>query len=149
MILKKEEDVMKNMKSSNKHYANLIKKSPALRAAIEDAQLSVDISMQIAKLRQDAGLTQEQLADLSRIQQSNISRLESPGYQGYTLKVLAKVVRALGAKLRVEIVPATITTTNRHTFFSTNRHISSLKPPTTRAASSEGFATNIKEVIHV
>jgi transcriptional regulator with XRE-family HTH domain len=119
---------MKNSKSKiNTHYADIIRGDAELRAAIEDAQLSVDISMQIAKLRQEKGYTQKQLAGIANIQQSNISRLESPGYQGYTLKVLSKVVRALGAKLKIEIVP-TITVTNQHRyeFLSPNRNISSL-----------------------
>jgi len=92
--------------SKSQHYTTLIKNSPALQAAIEDAQLSVDISMQIAKLRQEKGCSQKELAELAGIQQSNISRLESPGYQGYTLKVLSKVVRALGGRLKVEIEDA-------------------------------------------
>jgi transcriptional regulator with XRE-family HTH domain len=138
---------MKNMNSKN-HYQELIKKSSSLQAAIEDAQLSIDISMQISKLRNNLGLTQKELAILADIQQSNISRLESPGYQAYTLKVLSKVVRALGAKLRVEIVKP-ITSTNRHSFYSENRHISSLKAETVISNKWVEDKETVKELINV
>jgi len=41
------------------------------------------VALQIAALRNEAGLSQKDLANLLRISQQQISRLESPGYEGY------------------------------------------------------------------
>jgi transcriptional regulator with XRE-family HTH domain len=119
-----------NNTRSNNYFINKVQKDPDLRAEVEDAQLFIDISMQLYKLRNDKNIKQQELAILAKIPQSNISRLESPGYQGYTLKVLSKVVRALDAKLRIEIVKtSTLTATARHDFLSGSRNMSSLKTP--------------------
>lgn len=112
----------------NDHFLKKMNSDSELRSEIEDAHLFIDISMQLHALRKECRLTQKEMAERSGLPQSNISRLESMDYQGYTLKVLAKVVRALGGKLRVEIVmPAETTVTDRHDFLSESRHVSSLK----------------------
>jgi len=123
---------MKKSDSSN-YFANKIK-NPLLKAEVEDAQLSVDISMQLYALRKELNITQAELAIRAEIPQSNIARLEHPGYQGYTLKVLSKVVRALGAKLRIQIIKTNTITTERYDFLSESRNISSLKKVGLRTA---------------
>ena len=120
---------MKKLSSSN-YFVDKIKNNPALKAEIEDAQLSIDISMQLYTLRKELGITQKELALITDLQQSNIARLERPGYQGYTLKVLSKVVRALGARLNIEIIKNTSTSSARHDFLSNERNMSSLKRDT-------------------
>jgi transcriptional regulator with XRE-family HTH domain len=43
------------------------------------------VALQIAALRQQAGLSQKDLAKLLKTSQQQISRLESPSYEGHSL----------------------------------------------------------------
>lgn len=82
----------------------LLKKDPALKVEFENADRAWNIAFQMYDLRKKAGLTQTQLAKLVGTKQSNIARIESADYTGYTLKTLEKVANALKAKLEVRIV---------------------------------------------
>ena len=62
-----------------------------------------DVALQLAALRKEAGLSQKELAQRVGTSQQQISRLESPSYEGHSLSMLRRVAEALGAKLRVEI----------------------------------------------
>lgn len=83
----------------------LLKLDPSFQEGFERADQAWDIAFQIYDLRKAAGLTQTQLAKLVGTKQSNIARIESADYTGYTLKTLEKVTRALKAKLQIKIVP--------------------------------------------
>ncbi len=60
-----------------------------------------DVALQIATLRQQAGLSQKELAHQLKTSQQQISRLESPGYEGHSLSMLRRVAKALHAHVRV------------------------------------------------
>jgi transcriptional regulator with XRE-family HTH domain len=60
-----------------------------------------DVALQIAALREQAGLSQKDLARKLRTSQQQISRLESPSYEGHSLSMLRRVADALGATVRV------------------------------------------------
>lgn len=81
-----------------------LKRNPSLKEGLDRADQAWDIAFQIIDLREKAGLTQKQLADLVGTKQSNIARLESADYTGYTLKTLEKVTRALKSRLEIRIV---------------------------------------------
>lgn len=82
----------------------LIKEDPSFTEKLEKADRAWDIAFQIYDLRKKAGLTQTQLAKLVGTRQSNIARIESADYTGYTFKSLEKVTKALKARLEVRIV---------------------------------------------
>jgi transcriptional regulator with XRE-family HTH domain len=65
-----------------------------------------DVALQIAALREKAGLSQKDLARKLHTSQQNISRLESPSYEGHSLSMLRRVAEALNADIRVVIEPA-------------------------------------------
>lgn len=83
----------------------LLKEDPSLKEEFSKADRAWDIAFQIYDLRKKAGLTQAQLAKLVGTRQSNIARIESADYTGYTFKTLEKVTKALKAKLEIKIVP--------------------------------------------
>jgi transcriptional regulator with XRE-family HTH domain len=56
-----------------------------------------------AALRKDAGLSQKDLAGRVGTSQQQISRLESPGYEGHSLSMIRRVAEVLGASVRVQI----------------------------------------------
>lgn len=90
----------------DRYIEKVLKRDPTLAERLERVDQAWDIAFQIIALREKAGLTQKKLADLVGTKQSNIARLESADYTGYTLKTLEKVTKALRAKLEVRIVPA-------------------------------------------
>ena len=85
----------------------LLEQDPSLQEEFVRAEQAWDIAFQIRDLREQAGLTQKQLAELTGTKQSNIARIEDADYTGYTLKTLEKVTKALRARLEVKIVPET------------------------------------------
>ena len=89
----------------DRYIEKALKRDPTLAERLERVGQAWDIAFQIIALREKAGLTQKQLADLVGTKQSNIARLESADYTGYTLKTLEKVTKALKAKLEIRIVP--------------------------------------------
>ena len=64
-----------------------------------------DVALQIAALRENAGLSQKDLARKLHTSQQNISRLESPAYEGHSLSMLRRVAEVLGATVRVTLAP--------------------------------------------
>jgi transcriptional regulator with XRE-family HTH domain len=64
-----------------------------------------DVAQQITSLRQQAGLSQKDLAKLLKTSQQQISRLESPAYAGHSLSTLRRVAEALHARVRIVFEP--------------------------------------------
>lgn len=64
-----------------------------------------DVALQLAKLRQDAGLSQAQLARKLNTSQQQISRLESANYEGHSLSMLRRIAKALDARVVVSLIP--------------------------------------------
>ncbi|MBW2670880.1 MAG: helix-turn-helix domain-containing protein [Deltaproteobacteria bacterium] len=62
-----------------------------------------DVALQLAALRKDAGLSQKELAVKVGTSQQQISRLESPSYEGHSLSMLRRVAEVLGATVHIEI----------------------------------------------
>src|SRR6266536_4626210 len=74
-------------------------------ARFDRAGQAWDVALQLAALRQQAGLSQKELARRLKTSQQHISRLESPGYEGHSLTNLRRVARALHARVRVVFEP--------------------------------------------
>jgi transcriptional regulator with XRE-family HTH domain len=96
------------MKKTNfDRYLETQLQDPAFAARFERAGEAWDVALQIAALRQRAGLSQKELARLLKTSQQQISRLESPGYEGQSLSMLRRVATALHARVRIVFEPAT------------------------------------------
>lgn len=80
-------------------------KDPAFAARFKHAGEAWDVALQIASLREQAGLSQKDLAKILKTSQQQISRLESPNYEGHSLSALRRVADALHAKVRVIFEP--------------------------------------------
>ena len=76
-------------------------KNPVFAGRFERAGEAWDVALQITALREKAGLSQKDLAHKLRTSQQQISRLESPSYEGHSLSMLRRVAEALGATVRV------------------------------------------------
>lgn len=80
-------------------------KDPDFAERFERAGEAWDVALQLAALREKAGLSQKDLARKLKTSQQNISRLESPSYEGHSLTMLRRVAEILGATIRVTIAP--------------------------------------------
>ncbi len=81
-------------------------RDPGFAARFEAAGAAWDVALQIAALRDKAGLSQKELAGRLHTSQQQISRLESPAYEGHSLSMLRRVARALNAEVKVIFEPA-------------------------------------------
>ena len=81
-----------------------LRNDPELRKMVDEQFEQFLIGQQIYDLRQEAGLTQEQLAKLIGTTGSAISRLEDADYNGHSLKMLVRITAALGKKIDLRIV---------------------------------------------
>jgi len=68
-----------------------------------------EVSLQVTRLREQAGLSQKELAERLETTQQQISRLESPAYEGHSLSMLRRVAAALHARVSVVLEPLTET----------------------------------------
>jgi transcriptional regulator with XRE-family HTH domain len=94
------------MKKSNfDRYLEDQLKDPTFEARFKQAGEAWDVALQIAALREKAGLSQRDLAKLLGTSQQQISRLESPGYEGHSLSMLRRVAEALHSRVRVVFEP--------------------------------------------
>src|SRR4030042_214022 len=78
-------------------------KSPDFAEKFRKAGEAWDIAIQLASLRKKSGLSQKELAKRVGTSQQQISRLESPSYEGHSLSMLRRVAEVLGATIHVEI----------------------------------------------
>jgi transcriptional regulator with XRE-family HTH domain len=77
-------------------------KDPGFRGKPRKAGKAWDVAIQLASLRRKSGMSQKELAKRVRTSQQQISRLESPSYEGHSLSMLRRVADVLGASVRVE-----------------------------------------------
>ena len=82
---------------------------PTFAARFKNAGEAWDVALQIAALREQAGLSQKDLAKLLKTSQQQISRLESPGYEGHSLSTLRRVAGVLHARVRIVFEPTEVT----------------------------------------
>lgn len=76
---------------------------PEFAEIYREEREKLNIALKIAEIRVKRGLSQEELARKLHTSQSVVSRLESSGYENYSIKTLRKVASALHAELVVEL----------------------------------------------
>jgi transcriptional regulator with XRE-family HTH domain len=94
-------------KTNFDRYLAVQTQDPAFAARFKRAGEAWEVALQIAALREQAGLSQQELARKLKTSQQQISRLESPGYEGHSLSMLRRVAHMLKARVRVIIEPET------------------------------------------
>ena len=78
-----------------------VKDDPQRMASVEAERVNAQVARMIYDLRNDAGLTQKELAELVGTTQSVISRLEDADYEGHSLSLLNRIAEALNQKMSV------------------------------------------------
>jgi transcriptional regulator with XRE-family HTH domain len=74
------------------------------KASLQTERVNADVAQMINDLRQEAGITQKELADLIGTTQSVICRLEDADYNGHSLSMLSRIAKALNKRLSVKII---------------------------------------------
>lgn len=77
---------------------------PKRRALYEEEAAKSELWFHLVDARQQAGLTQKEMAERMGVTQSQIARLEKRGYDAYTLNTLRKYIAALGEGYSFEVV---------------------------------------------
>ena len=89
-----------------RNYADVIRakiaSNPDLAALVEEESFKSDVAMLVSEARNEAGLTQKQLAERISTHQSVISRIEDADYDGHSLGMLRRIGSALGKTLRIK-----------------------------------------------
>lgn len=78
---------------------------PEFEEGVEKARTDLMVGQMIYDARQEAGLSQTELAKLVGTTQSVISRLEDADYEGHSLSILNRIAVALNKKVQIEFVP--------------------------------------------
>jgi transcriptional regulator with XRE-family HTH domain len=63
-----------------------------------------DVALKLTALRKECGFSQKELAQRVGTTQQQISRLESPSYEGHSLSMLRRVAEVLGATVHIELL---------------------------------------------
>ena len=74
-------------------------KDPAYQAVYDDMGEEFKLAVAVIRARDNAGITQEELAERMNAKQSLIARLES-GAQNTTIKTLQRIAEATGTHLK-------------------------------------------------
>jgi ribosome-binding protein aMBF1 (putative translation factor) len=72
--------------------------------AFHEEEIFANLAVQIAKLREEKGLNQKELAKRLHTSQQMVSRLEDPHNQSFSLRTLVKLAQAFHKKLSVQFV---------------------------------------------
>lgn len=83
-------------------------KNPAFSKAWKDLDAEFALLDALIRAREEAGLTQSQLAKKVGTKQPALSRLERGGYKKATVETLEKVADALGLSIVISIKPKKI-----------------------------------------
>lgn len=79
------------------------KKDPAFREAYDELREEVLLSRALAEMRERKGLSQRALAKKLHTSQAAISRLERSDYEGHSITMLRKYVKAVGGSLQMRL----------------------------------------------
>lgn len=74
-------------------------------AILEEERANAEIARVIVEMRSQAGLTQQELADLLGTSQPTIARLEDADYEGHSLGMLRRIAQALNLRIELRFVP--------------------------------------------
>ena len=78
---------------------------PDRLADLEEERARDAVARKLLELRENAGITQKQLAQLVDTTPSVISRLEDAEYEGHSLSMLRRIAFALRKRVEIRFVP--------------------------------------------
>ena len=88
------------MKPLRRYVAEQIKKNPEFAKELDTAEADVRLAVELARVRQQRGLTQRQLAARAGMKQPQIARLEQGGSLP-NMSTLLRLLQVLGASVEL------------------------------------------------
>jgi transcriptional regulator with XRE-family HTH domain len=85
-----------------KELADEVKRDPESRMRIEAMKQAMEDGLKLSRLRDEVGLTQQELASILNVSQANVSRIEHE--EDVYLSTLRAYVAALGGELEINAV---------------------------------------------
>jgi ribosome-binding protein aMBF1 (putative translation factor) len=95
----------KTTTEATKILANIAGHDPIRQPAFEQEVANREVAQSIYELRQNAGLSQTELAKRVGTTQSVISRLEDADYEGHSLVMLNRIAAAVERRVEIRFVP--------------------------------------------
>ena len=90
-----------------KDFKNKALKRPGVSEVYEELSPAYELRKKLVALRQNAGLTQEELAERLSTKKSNISRLESVSSTiSPKFSTIADYAKAVGYELKIDFIPS-------------------------------------------
>lgn len=83
---------------------NKLLSDPETSKEYQELRPQYEVISQFIKIRDEQGITQQELAERTGLRQSNISRFESGNYNP-SLEFLVRIARGLGMELHIELRP--------------------------------------------
>ena len=85
--------------------ADIAGRDPKRQQAFEEAVANREVAQRIYELREQAGLSQTELAKRVGTTQSVISRLEDADYEGHSLAMLNRIAAAVERRVEIRFLP--------------------------------------------
>src|SRR5437879_4748335 len=101
--MKQQRDLIKEGEASYQQWREQLRSNPAYQAVYEEEAAKSELWLQLVEARQEAGLTQAELAKRLGVSQAQVARIEKRGYDAYTLNTLRRYVHALGDDFTLQI----------------------------------------------
>jgi ribosome-binding protein aMBF1 (putative translation factor) len=95
----------KTTTDANKILADFAGRDPKRQQAFEEAVANREVAQRIYELREQAGLSQTELAKRVGTTQSVISRLEDADYEGHSLAMLNRIAAAVERRVEIRFLP--------------------------------------------
>ena len=95
----------KTTTDATKILADIAGHAPKRQQAFEEAVANREVAQRIYELREQAGLSQTELAKRVGTTQSVISRLEDADYEGHSLAMLNRIAAAVERRVEIRFLP--------------------------------------------
>jgi ribosome-binding protein aMBF1 (putative translation factor) len=95
----------KTTTDANKILTDFAGRDPKRQQAFEEAVANREVALRIYELREQAGLSQTELAKRVGTTQSVISRLEDADYEGHSLAMLNRIAAAVERRVEIRFLP--------------------------------------------
>lgn len=103
MATERKHDLIKEGEQDYQKWRASLVDTPEKKALYEEIAARSNLWLQLVEARQEAGLTQRQLAKRLGVSQAQVARIEKRGYESYTLNSLRRYVQALGEDFTLEV----------------------------------------------
>jgi DNA-binding XRE family transcriptional regulator len=99
--------VVEQGEASYRRWRDGLRADPEYRRIYDEEAAKMDLWLQLVDARQEAGLTQAELAKRLGVSQAQVARMEKRGYDAYTLTSLRRYVAALGEGYTLDVAVRT------------------------------------------